>query len=1286
MAVKKIFLSSTNKDLVDERKKALDILDQMPDVKAVAMERFLADPNQSKEVCLRNLRDCDAVVLILGTKYGSLDPDEVLSITEIEYNEAKRLGIPIFVFLKTNADGIWVPEEDDTPDESGESLKSRLLRFKNRLDTELERDKFQNVNELGEKILLAIYNYERDHGELGVKISVFQSAESYFRPYLEEKKLFNHCHPFFGREEILAQIQTFLESDKRILILSGRGGVGKSKILYELTKTHASHEGATQLVFLREGVTIPEDSLRQLPARRQTVVVVDDAHRSSDLGVLLNTLNQRPQAIPKLIFTCRSTHTNDIMGQIARKGIDLEEIESLPLGDPKKEDMEMLGRAVLGEEYSQYLSPLLRVAGDTPLVLVIGAKLIQDKEIDPRLLGQDRDFQHIVFSRYQEAIIGDVCHDIDRKLCRDLLQILSATMPADSKNADFIHATAQILNVEDYQIRRAINSLKSAGILIQQGYTLRIVPDLLSDHILREACIGQDGEPTGYADHIYEAFRKICPENIISNMGELDWQIRSSGSRSTLMDNIWADIEDKVRRGTNLQRVRILDIIRRNAYFLPDRSLELVEYVMRNPSEVDEGLDGMYIFRDLDVRKKLAPVFREIAYHIEYLPRCCDLLWELARGMPDDIASEPEHPIRILANFASYRSPQPVQSAVLDGVSRWLMEPDAYDRINSLLGVLNPILARAGTDFSLQGLELTVNRYRVQYDETRPLRERAIKLLVDLTRSGVPRVILAALDSLEAALRPPLHRREIPSDEMDAWYPEYVKLLEVFEGLASSTSDPVVLIHLAQRLNKVALMWKGAPLAEEINRVLDRIPNSFEMRVTGALLYRFGSNLRRGEKDDLLRQAIQEYLKVTENGAGMFDDLNARLDRIQQAGVSPNPGRFIYRLSRCRPGTAREWTEKIILSPDVPLALYLCPILSGLREDDRELAVHFIRDIVGTANTVLIKGIATGYAEGWWEAGIQRDEIDIVQSLLEHPESAIRQYSIATLGRFPAPLREEALALALDTDIGNDPNLASSLCALVFELNPGCLTNDQLGAVLSKLKKTVRLDCQQDLWISQFLEACAARVPEKVVDLFMERITIAASRAGAPGYQPFSYLGLTFSLDGIYRSESYPVILCNVRDRALETYEADDFWMPHLYADLSNQFSPESVDVLEEWIDVEDEKRLLCVGYLLQEAPVDFLFTHMGFVSRLIERAHRVGCYEAVCEYLTRMESSKTGFSTAEEPLSADAQKMRDSARECMERFPRGSPSGRFYAQIIKNSDSHIELQEKISEKLHSSL
>ncbi len=100
--MKKIFISSTYIDLKDERKAAMEVVDRSHH--AVAMEKFFAEDHQSKDVCLGKLYECDALVLILGERYGTVDPDEKVSITEFEYTTAKALGIPVFALLRTRSE------------------------------------------------------------------------------------------------------------------------------------------------------------------------------------------------------------------------------------------------------------------------------------------------------------------------------------------------------------------------------------------------------------------------------------------------------------------------------------------------------------------------------------------------------------------------------------------------------------------------------------------------------------------------------------------------------------------------------------------------------------------------------------------------------------------------------------------------------------------------------------------------------------------------------------------------------------------------------------------------------------------------------------------------------------------------------------------------------------------------------------------------------------------------------------------------------------------------------
>lgn len=150
--MKSIFISSTYRELINERDKAIETVDNLDSAKAIAMERIPSGPNPPKEVCLSYLRKCDAVVLILGYMYGSEDIDEKRSITEIEYNEAKKLDIPVFVFIKTNPKGDWEIHEEDI------DKKEKLENFKKRLDLERTRVTFQTTEELGRKIGSVLIN------------------------------------------------------------------------------------------------------------------------------------------------------------------------------------------------------------------------------------------------------------------------------------------------------------------------------------------------------------------------------------------------------------------------------------------------------------------------------------------------------------------------------------------------------------------------------------------------------------------------------------------------------------------------------------------------------------------------------------------------------------------------------------------------------------------------------------------------------------------------------------------------------------------------------------------------------------------------------------------------------------------------------------------------------------------------------------------------------------------------------------------------------------------------
>lgn len=98
-----IFISSTYEDLKDERQAAVSAILKSGHFPA-GMELFTAGDKSQLEIIKKWIDESDVFMLILGGRYGSVEPDSGASYTEIEYNYATQQNKPLFaVVIKDDA-------------------------------------------------------------------------------------------------------------------------------------------------------------------------------------------------------------------------------------------------------------------------------------------------------------------------------------------------------------------------------------------------------------------------------------------------------------------------------------------------------------------------------------------------------------------------------------------------------------------------------------------------------------------------------------------------------------------------------------------------------------------------------------------------------------------------------------------------------------------------------------------------------------------------------------------------------------------------------------------------------------------------------------------------------------------------------------------------------------------------------------------------------------------------------------------------------------------------------
>ncbi|MBD8641117.1 DUF4062 domain-containing protein [Sphingomonas sp. CFBP 13733] len=151
-----VFVSSTFTDLVLERQAAVSAILKAGHIPA-GMELFTAGDRSQMEIIERWIDESDVYMLVLGGRYGSVEPKSGMGYTELEYDYAASQGKALFAVVITE-------------DALEEKVKAGGTDF-------MEKVNPSNLENFRKKVLSNISSFFRD--EKDIKLAVYESLSDY---------------------------------------------------------------------------------------------------------------------------------------------------------------------------------------------------------------------------------------------------------------------------------------------------------------------------------------------------------------------------------------------------------------------------------------------------------------------------------------------------------------------------------------------------------------------------------------------------------------------------------------------------------------------------------------------------------------------------------------------------------------------------------------------------------------------------------------------------------------------------------------------------------------------------------------------------------------------------------------------------------------------------------------------------------------------------------------------------------------------------------------------------
>lgn len=280
--------------------------------------------------------------------------------------------------------------------------------------------------------------------------------------------------PLIAVDAITARIYEALE-DRRVVVLVGAGGVGKTRLAVEAARAHG------EVLVLNRAMPFDADALAEVPVGRPVVVLIDDAHRAEVLNGVRGILDDSRWSQVRLLLTLRP---GTEMSTVQRAGLHPDEAVRIGVGKLPPSDVDAI---ITGPPHriqsDRFRHWVIDLAQGNPLIAHIACKTaLEDQGIEAGTLAEvlRRHLHRLLSSGYESA---------------PHLRALGVIAVRGRLDTVELPTVQDLLPAGDPPLTDTVAQLADVGVLEQNRSVYVIKPDRLAPLVVADVFFPQSPTP-----------------------------------------------------------------------------------------------------------------------------------------------------------------------------------------------------------------------------------------------------------------------------------------------------------------------------------------------------------------------------------------------------------------------------------------------------------------------------------------------------------------------------------------------------------------------------------------------------------------------------------------------------------------------------------------------------------------------------------------------------------------------------------------------------------------------